>query len=379
MPVLSLLVGDVAAFETKHWGRRPLHVPAHGSRPELASLLTVDDVDTIVSSSARLPAARMVAGGQNRAPADYCAPTRIGSKTLDDVVDVDKVRATFRSGSTLVLQSLHRTWDPVSAFAAALEDEITHRVQANAYLSPPRSVGLAPHADGHDVFVVQTHGTKQWHVDEHDPLTLEPGDVLYLPRGCTHSAGTDAAVSLHLTLGVHPTTYGTVMESMVRATDAAKRPLPLGFAHIDADELERLVRRHVDEIRAELDTPDPTETDADTRLIERLRSRRPRRHARGALADAIRHAEITDDTVIARADHEGAWEIDDVDGAQVRLVTDTDQLTCPAFVRPALEQVGQLARLRVGDLSGLDGPGRLVLARRLLDDGFAQIVGGTST
>ena len=40
-------------------------------------------------------------------------------------------------GATVVLQSLHRTVPAVGRFASALEAEISHPVQVNAYLTPP--------------------------------------------------------------------------------------------------------------------------------------------------------------------------------------------------------------------------------------------------
>ncbi|KPC69204.1 hypothetical protein ADL27_54620, partial [Streptomyces sp. NRRL F-6602] len=74
-------------------------------------------------------------------------------------------------GATLVLQALHRTWQPVAEFCAGLGTELGHPVQANAYVTPPQNRGFDDHYDVHDVFVLQIEGTKRWLV--HRPVHFE--------------------------------------------------------------------------------------------------------------------------------------------------------------------------------------------------------------
>ena len=44
---------------------------------------------------------------------------------------------------------------------------------------------------------------------------LRPGDALYLPRGYLHSATALGDISAHLTVGVHPVTRWTAVESVL--------------------------------------------------------------------------------------------------------------------------------------------------------------------
>ena len=161
-----------------------------------------------------------------------------------------------------MLQALHRTWEPVADFSAALSGELGHPVQANAYITPPQNRGFDDHYDVHDVFVLQIEGTKRWvlHEPVHpDPLrdqpwtdrrsavaeaakgeahldvVLEPGDALYLPRGWLHAAQAQGAVSIHLTLGIHTWTRHGLAEQLAQealallAEDPEMRgSLPLG-------------------------------------------------------------------------------------------------------------------------------------------------------
>jgi ribosomal protein L16 Arg81 hydroxylase len=167
---------------------------------------------------------------------------------------VEHVLAAWRAGYTVVINNLHELWPPVGAFAGALEGELHHTVGVNLYFSPPDTQGFLPHYDVMDVFVLQLEGNKTWEVrrplveapleDEHRNLPegtltelalrvdLEPGSVLYVPRGFVHSARTNATASLHLTVGVHPVTWIDLLISAARSLrkDARfRRALPPGF------------------------------------------------------------------------------------------------------------------------------------------------------
>jgi len=112
---------------------------------------------------------------------------------------------------------------------------------------------VTPHNDRKDVFILQIDGAKHWklYAPENYPLlpmnhqergkkgpvpesevtgvnitelTLQPGDVLYVPRGYMHSTGTDPACipgthSIHLTLGIETDsksqTYAHVLACVV--------------------------------------------------------------------------------------------------------------------------------------------------------------------
>uniref|UniRef100_A0A1Q3EYJ7 Bifunctional lysine-specific demethylase and histidyl-hydroxylase n=1 Tax=Culex tarsalis TaxID=7177 RepID=A0A1Q3EYJ7_CULTA len=99
---------------------------------------------------------------------------------------------------------------------------------SNFYLTPPNSQGFAPHYDDIEAFVLQVEGRKHWKL--YSPrtaaevlarvsspnftqeeigvpimeVTLEPGDLLYFPRGIIHQASTvPGHHSLHVTMSVY--------------------------------------------------------------------------------------------------------------------------------------------------------------------------------
>ena len=125
-------------------------------------------------------------------------------------------------GATVVLQGLHRYWPPLTRLVAELELELGHPCQANAYLTPPGSQGFAVHSDSHDVFVFQTHGTKQWEIYGLDDtggatdLLLEPGVVAYLPTGTPHAARAQDSASLHVTVGINRVSWRQALRAACR-------------------------------------------------------------------------------------------------------------------------------------------------------------------
>ena len=109
----------------------------------------------------RAPAFRLVSKGATLPQSSYTRTARIGSRTISDLIDVGRVYDHFAGGATIVLQGLHPYWTPVAQLCRALEDRLTHPIQANAYVTPPVGQGLRVHAYAHDVFALQTHVCKQ--------------------------------------------------------------------------------------------------------------------------------------------------------------------------------------------------------------------------
>lgn len=167
---------------------------------------------------------RLVRNGSPIDPSRYTRKLRLGGGDFSDAIDPSKVAGLFDGGATVVTQSLHRTASPVRRFVDSLVDEVSHPVQANSYLTPPASQGLATHSDRHDVFVVQVNGSKVWEVDGFGETTLADGDVLYIPAGVEHSAQSTDESSLHLTIGIIRRTYRSVIERALRRERTRPRP-----------------------------------------------------------------------------------------------------------------------------------------------------------
>jgi hypothetical protein len=386
-------VGDVEHFVDHHWGRQPLvatlSARSGSGEPDLfEDVLALEALDELVACGARLPTVRMVADGSPLPPSRFCSTIRLGGQELDDVVDPVKVVARFAEGATLVMQSLHRTSSTVGAFVTRLQDEISHPVQANAYLTPPDAAGLAEHGDLHDVIALQLHGSKRWWIDGLGDVTMRRGDVLYVPRGVRHRADTATETSLHLTIGILRVTYRQVIDRVLRArAERLDDPLPLGYRHRDhRDELERGLDAALDDVLDLIGAVDLSE------VADHEQSRRLTRPTGAGRISSIVHVDELDlDAVIRWVNPEPlAWAVDEIDGQlshwdglrchdrwsppeRISVHLGDRTLTMPLGALEALRRLSDGSRIRVGDLPGLDEPSRIVLAKRLVREAACVI------
>jgi hypothetical protein len=141
-------------------------------------------------------------------------------------------RQARADGYTVLLNSLQRRHQEIAEICRCLEAEflaqgvpLSHPITANAYATPSAARGFKPHYDDHEVLVLQLEGRKKWRVfeqikpqpiarmtgvvaEEHfgapiSEIWMEPGDVLYIPRGYPHDAAAIELPTLHLTLAIH--------------------------------------------------------------------------------------------------------------------------------------------------------------------------------
>jgi hypothetical protein len=226
---------------------------------------------------ARTPTFRLVRAGATLAPSSYCRSAGIGNRTIDDVIQPNRVLELHDAGATMVVQGLQFADPHLGRLATNLALDLDQAVQVNAYLTPEAAKGLELHFDYHDVFVVQLDGAKRWRVWE--PLartrlpvraarvpmptfeelgppaldrTLRAGDVLYLPRGFPHAAETVDAASTHLTIGVLAATWhqavrhaldGAVADGALRDSIRAGETLRSGLEELGARLSPAAVRR----------------------------------------------------------------------------------------------------------------------------------------
>jgi hypothetical protein len=339
---------------------------------DFGDLLSLRHVDHLLSeTSLRLPAFRIVKDGTTLSPSAYTKRARMGSRDVDDLIDIARAYRLFAEGATIVLQGLHRYWPPVSRLCRDLELVLTHPVQANAYLTPPVAQGLDVHQDAHDVFALQAHGRKHWIVVEAATpeldVVLEPGDCLYVPEGTPHAARTVDEPSLHLTIGIRSTKWTEVLRHAVEGVLAAEGDdpaLPAGHA-TDAGFGGKVALR-LEALAGRIRGLDP-EALAQETARKFWSTRSPA--LGGLLVDIVDLDRIDDETTIMRRPRTVARL--EARAQHVMLVLGDRELRLPVRIQPALAFVLETPRFRVGDLVPyLDPSSRLVLARRLVAEGL---------
>lgn len=385
---------ELDRFFSDYWEQRPL-VLSRNQPDFYAGLFSQSDADYIISSTdLRHPAIRLVKQGAEIPLSHYTTDVPWSKDVFRAVADVTKVLAEYRRGATIVLQALHRSWPPVARFCRTLETHFTYPLQTNIYLTPPSAQGFAPHYDTHEVFVLQIAGSKHWRVygspiplpDHSLPsgsvrvdigtpmheIDLQPGDLLYLPRGYIHEALTSAAESLHVTVGIPTLTWIDVLSEAIalcRQDVRFRKAVPIGFA--TQDQVSNAAHAHFDELltvfseRTQLDV-------VMGRLAERfITSRSP--VLESPLLGLPAGDQLDVQTLVRK--RPGLIHRLIVNDQSMRLLFPGKTLTFPTYGEPLLRFILEMDAFNVASMPGtIDVAEKLGLVRRLLQEGFLTTV-----
>ncbi|KQM59376.1 cupin domain-containing protein [Agreia sp. Leaf210] len=396
-PALSRCISIGAdEFAADYWGQGPLLSRADSLERDFSDLFSSDAVDELVSERGlRTPFMRMAIEGQVLAKDRFTAPGGFGAEIADQISS-DKVLTEFAAGATIVLQGLHRTWPPIIDFTTRLLADLGHPVQVNAYVTPASSRGFDPHYDVHDVFVLQIAGEKRWriHSPVHpDPLAdqpwsqhakavadeatnapvidevLQPGDVLYLPRGWIHSAEALGDTSVHLTIGMSAFTRADLVSQVIaktRADASLRSSLPLGLDLGDPDALAGVLAETLADLVAAIHD-DPLTPDAAAASLARRFTNITRPEPVRPLATVAGLAHLDVASVVRwRLGLAGRVE---ARGDTVSLTAGARTLSLPLVAHTALERLLLGESTPVGALPGLDDEDAIVVCRRLVREG----------
>jgi ribosomal protein L16 Arg81 hydroxylase len=375
------------SFEKKHL------VIRRGQADYYANLLSTADIDWAVSTlGLSVPEVNVVQADREITAADFA----YGSGFVDPVA----VTQLFAEGATVILSNLQERLPKLADFCRELEKVFSARVQTNIYMTPAHSQGFKAHYDGHDVLVLQIEGTKEWRIYDtpvHLPLeeqafnpadvpigaltdsfVLEPGDMVYVPRGLTHDAVSTDQTSLHITTGLMMRNWADVMVEAVRML-ALNDPdfregLPPGYATegFDATGAEAKFAALLAKLSGARLDPVLNEFREDF-----IATRLPRAH--GQLSQMARLDSLTPDSVMG-ARPTLIYRLTDIPAKgdrqdSVALSCQGTVITLPAHAREPLEFAISTARFTMADLPGdLDVAGKAVLLRRLVREGMVNFI-----
>ncbi len=160
-----------------------------------------------------------------------------GQLQFRDLVKTKLLASHFLDqGHSIIIYQSQQSIPQVGAFCEQLQQVFRHPVQANIYLTPPKSKGFGLHFDNHDLFVLQLSGSKHWKVfnrpyhlpyeEEKDQNILQQavhsgcmideelyeGDLIYIPRGYVHEVESRANSSIHMTVGLKALRWKKILE-----------------------------------------------------------------------------------------------------------------------------------------------------------------------
>jgi ribosomal protein L16 Arg81 hydroxylase len=377
----------VATFKRTYWERHPLVIKRKNPK-YFSSLPTLLDMEELLRGYESMSEfLRLVKNGEE--------------VPLSDVgTGIEKPMVAFRSGATIVLHGLQRMHLELARLCNALSNDASCDFRANAYLTPgsmSKSQGLGVHYDTHDVFIIQLSGSKLWSIyqspihlplESHrqDPLArdkghlieeceLEPGDCIYIPHGFYHSAKVcrNRLASLHLTIGIYPTTWSDLITIALRRASEReillRESLPLGFAR-DEYTLPKIKRRFR-RMLSILSRSVHIESALRTTVSELIDQQRPL--LSGHLSDLEACKALRMDTRVRRRPEINATT--SITGREIDLRFHAKVVQMPLRLSRALNFI-----LRADSFSPCDIPGKLkdsekrVLVTRLIEEGYLTII-----
>eukprot|EP01012_Entosiphon_sulcatum_P067305 TRINITY_DN9692_c0_g1_i1.p1 TRINITY_DN9692_c0_g1~~TRINITY_DN9692_c0_g1_i1.p1 ORF type:complete len:481 (-),score=93.82 TRINITY_DN9692_c0_g1_i1:8-1450(-) len=217
---LQRLLGEIPKeqFLSEFWERKPLHIK-RGDAAFYGDLFSKQELFEVIGRHQFDYGKQVnVARFENGRKRVMNGTGRVSSEAA--------LRHYNKDRCTVQLLAPQQFSDRMAELNTALEEEFSCLVGANAYLTPAKAQGFAPHWDDVDVFILQLEGKKEWYLHELKPadqlpreysrdfrleevgtpdhtVTLETGDMLYLPRGVIHYAKTSEIHSLHMTVSTY--------------------------------------------------------------------------------------------------------------------------------------------------------------------------------
>ncbi|MFB8119860.1 JmjC domain-containing protein [Streptomyces sp. NPDC055962] len=318
------------------------------------------DLNEILSRGRVEPAELKLCTGGRSLPEHEYTVTRTGHL----VVDLARMFSLMRGGASLVIDSLDRIHPAVRAATDDVMRMVGETASCNLFVTFDDSQAFASHFDEVDTFVLQVHGTKSWQVhgpsEEHplpeygdsDPArcpepvlferTLEPGDVIHVPRGWWHTVRGGGESSLHLTFAfTRRTGYDWLRWVAYRAlgnVDVRESLSRAGTPEEQRAQAERLVTAFVREAEG-LTLPD---------FFEAERRRSGGRETAGLPWDVL-NARPQADAVVELVTVQPP--LLDVRDESVVLTAADHEFVLPAVHRAACETLLRMRRVGIGELA----------------------------
>lgn len=378
-------------FYEVHYEREPLWV-ARNQVDYFVGLPCLEDVDGLLNTTVSNHVRPLDGDRLTRSERDGSSSEQRFRASRYGVLDVQSVYRSYHDGFTAVINQMNRRSAAVSRLCRSLQAELHHPVGANLYLTPAHAQGFRPHVDMHDVFILQLHGTKEWHVSspstelplvsaqhykqnlpDFQTYVLAPGDTLYLPRGFRHEAVTGDSSSLHLTVGVHAFRWHDLLSdvlALVAEEDVTFRgALPAGYLHgsLDMDRVEHMARR----LSMAL---------ADRELVEKAKQRIASKLIAADAAVGLSRfrsldsiVAMTGRSIVARPPE--VLCLTRVTPEQATIEFLGNFVTGPRVIAPALQFIAQNHQFAVSDLPGnLSDHDRIDLVKRLVTEGLLEVL-----
>ena len=218
----------VDEFKADYLGKQPVHITKNGSsRGDILSFSRLEEL-LAVQEHWTEENLKLIINSRPVLAQHFLEDRLDGSPGRR--ADSAKVQVFLQMGASLVGDHLEGIDAKIRSVVAMLSQELGGTAGANVYCSFQGVRAFNSHCDPHEVFAVQLEGEKVWQIYENRAdapvaslegenaqaiinsakgkvlmtVRMQPGDLIYIPRGYFHDALAQSSASLHLTFAVAP-------------------------------------------------------------------------------------------------------------------------------------------------------------------------------
>jgi hypothetical protein len=233
------------AFFTEYFDLKPALL--RGPPERAAGLISLHEVVAAVAGDDD-PQGRFLSRPEHIVPGAVPSPSFVASLQGGVTQGSEAVWAYIESGHPLVWNGARGATQALDALAEDLAGAFEAHVWPNIYATGEAGTALDMHFDPHEVLAIQCEGRKEWTISavrvsypldlpELKPaiqralelrrdeamaetlmtFTVEPGDVVYIPRGQFHNARAVGGRSLHVTFAISPASGVDVVQALRHA------------------------------------------------------------------------------------------------------------------------------------------------------------------
>ncbi|MES0810060.1 cupin domain-containing protein [Roseibium sp. SCPC15] len=375
-----------STFFSKYWQNESL-VCQSGQATKFLDLMSLEKIEEIFSSrELSRTQLRVVVNDRQINPNLYVDGIEPWSN-----VSRQMALKYYSEGATLVFNGMQRNFTELARFCGEIGEELTSKIHANVYLTPPSKQGFLAHYDTHDVFVLQLSGSKDWKLyDSNYKLPLESheysneehftgninrefrlmaGQYCYIPRGIVHEAKANNDLSLHITIGIASPLWIDVIkdaiDELAKSNVMLRRVIPDAYASgatsCTTSEIENLIR----EIRK-------------SGCIERaydsnLKKFRDRENSNftGRLLSISKSSNVSSFSEVKRIKPIKYIEV----AEEIEIENGDSVLRLPRKTYKSLKKLAKSESVVVEQLGGdLDVQGNIVLVKRLIREEFLTLI-----
>ena len=222
---------DNQQFFDEYLERKPLIVRRGDSR-YYEDLLTFQEVESLLYSDSNNRDLDITLSHANRKIylSEYATMKQLYNVYLKSGINAGRVHDLFKNQkATVIIHQAAKHWLALEELSHRVSEDLKCSTGSNVFVTPSQAQCFDAHYDEHDLMIVQISGRKSWKIYESFvPLPLkpqngkqvdfshlkqlyefdvEPGDLIYIPRGFVHEVKTTSSTSTHITLGISSITW----------------------------------------------------------------------------------------------------------------------------------------------------------------------------